>query len=73
MEIGTGKPVSRRSALGGMGAAMALPLVSSASPVSSARVGREGLPGHGLGPQSWTRWGARAGPPGRRCRCKRAH
>ena len=38
MEIGTGKPVSRRSALGGMGAAMALPLVSSASPVSSARV-----------------------------------
>ena len=38
MEIGTGKPVSRRSALGGMGAAMALPLVGSASPVSSARV-----------------------------------
>ena len=38
MDIGTGKPVSRRSALGGMGAAMALPLVGSASPVSSARV-----------------------------------
>ena len=46
MDIGTGKPVSRRSALGGMGAAMALPLVgsaaasssASASPVSSARV-----------------------------------
>ena len=38
MEIGTGKPVSRRSALGGMGAAMALPLVGSASPASSPRV-----------------------------------
>ena len=38
MGMGTGKPVSRRSALGGMGAAMALPLVGSASPVSSARV-----------------------------------
>ncbi len=38
METGTGKPVSRRSALGGMGAAMTLPLVGSASPVSSARV-----------------------------------
>ena len=38
MEIGTGKPVSRRSALGGMGAAMALPLVGSAFPVSSSRM-----------------------------------
>ena len=38
MEIGTGKPVSRRNALGGLGAAMALPLVGSDSPVSSARV-----------------------------------
>ena len=38
MEIGTGKPVSRRNALGGLGAAMALPLVGSDSPASSARV-----------------------------------
>ena len=38
MEIGTGKPVSRRSALGGMGAAMALPLVGATSPVSSPSV-----------------------------------
>ena len=38
METGAGKPVSRRSALGGLGAAMALPLVGSASPVASARV-----------------------------------
>ena len=38
MEIGAGKPISRRSALGGMGAAMALPLVGSTSPVSSLRV-----------------------------------
>ena len=38
METGAGKPVSRRSALGGLGAAMALPLVGPASPVASARV-----------------------------------
>lgn len=38
MEIGTGKPVSRRSALGGMGAAMALPLVDSAVQVSATRM-----------------------------------
>ena len=38
MGIRTGKPVSRRSALGGMGAAMALPLVGSTSPVSSPSV-----------------------------------
>ena len=38
MEIGTGKPVSRRSALGGMGAAMALPLVGCASPASSSQM-----------------------------------
>lgn len=38
MEIGTGKPVSRRSALAGMGAAMALPLVDSAVQVSATRM-----------------------------------
>ena len=38
MGIRTGKPVSRRSALGGMGAAMALPLVGATSPVSSPSV-----------------------------------
>ena len=35
MEIGTGKSLSRRTALGGMGAAMALPLVGSAGSASS--------------------------------------
>ena len=38
MEIGTAKPVSRRSALGGMGAAMALPLVDSAVQVPATRM-----------------------------------
>ncbi len=38
MEIGTGKPVSRRSALGGMGAAVALPLVDSAVQVPATRM-----------------------------------
>ena len=36
MEFEPGKPVSRRSALGGMGGAMALPLVGSSSSVQSA-------------------------------------
>ena len=38
MEIGTGKSLSRRTALGGMGAAMALPLVGSAGSASSRMV-----------------------------------
>ena len=61
MEIGTGKPVSRRSALGGMGAAMALPLVGSASPVILGEGGGKGRHSHGaraaildaLGCSSW--------------------
>ena len=44
MEIGKGKPLSRRTALGGMGAAMALPLVGpSLSPSASPVEGKVAL------------------------------
>ena len=44
MEIGKGEPLSRRTALGGMGAAMALPLVGSTlSPSARPVEGRVAL------------------------------